>query len=197
MFKRAYMTKKKGAKKLNPRKAEVVTQLSDKLARAKAFFLTDYRGLTHQQLEKLKKSLKKVEGEFVVAKNTLLKLAISSQQSTVNNENKEKLQNELREPTATLFAYGDEISAIKELSNFIKSAQLPKIKIGFFAGNIATNADFNKLSGLPTLNVLLATLVNRLKSPIYGLHYAMSWNLQKLVTVLGNIKDQKSNVKPA
>lgn len=186
-------TEKRGAKKLHQRKIDAVTMLSDKLTRAKAFFLADYRGLTHQQLEQLKKALKKVEGEFVVAKNTLLKVALEKSQNP--KPNTEELTKELKNPTAAFFAYADEISAIKELANFIKGTQLPKIKLGFFNGKIASEDDFKKLASLPTREVLLATLVGRLKSPIYGLHYALNWNLQRLVTVLGNIKAQMSNVK--
>ncbi|MBI3379381.1 50S ribosomal protein L10 [Candidatus Gottesmanbacteria bacterium] len=185
------MNDKKGSTKLNPRKTDAVSVLSDKFGKAKAMFLTDYRGLTHQQLETLKKGLKKVEGEFVVAKNTLLKIAMQKN-AKMENASMQKLEKELKNPTATLFAYGDEIAAIKELANFIKTTQLPKIKLGFFDGKLANEADFKKLASLPSREVLLSMLVGQLKSPISGLHYAMSWNLRKLVTVLGNIKDKKS-----
>lgn len=192
------MTEKKGAKKLSQKKNDAVLQLTDKIAKAKAFFFTDYRGLTHQQLETLKKALKKVEGEFVVAKNTFLKIAIGKDAKIQSNQDTiGKLEEQLKNPTGAFLSFGDEITAIKELANFIKTTQLPKIKIGFFAGNLATEADFKKLSNLPTRDILLATLVNRLQSPIYGLHHALNWNLQRLVTVLGNIKDKKPNVKPA
>ncbi|OGG27410.1 50S ribosomal protein L10, partial [Candidatus Gottesmanbacteria bacterium RIFCSPLOWO2_01_FULL_39_12b] len=58
------------------RKMEAVESLKVKLQKAKTFFLTDYRGLTHKQLETLRKSLKKVEAEYLVTKNRLLKLAL-------------------------------------------------------------------------------------------------------------------------
>lgn len=186
------MTEKKGAKKLSQRKTDIVADLSDKIAKAKTFFLTDYRGLTHQQLETLKKALKKVEGEFVVAKNTFLKIAIGKDARIQSNKDAiGKIEEQLKNPTAAFLSFGDEITAIKELANFMKTTQLPKIKIGFFAGNVAAEADFMKLSSLPTRDVLLATLVNRLESPIYGLHHALNWNLQRLVVVLNNIKSKK------
>ncbi len=171
------------------RKTETVDSIKEKLTRTKTFFVTEYRGLTHQQMEQLRRALKKVEAEYLVAKNTLLKLALDN--SKIKLENIKTITDELKNPTATFFAFGDEIAAIKTLAQFIKNVQLPKIKIGFFDGITATEADFNKLATLPTMEVLLATLVVRLKSPIYGLHYAMSWNLRKLVTVLGNIKEKK------
>lgn len=190
------MTEKKGAAKISQKKADTVAQLADKLAKAKAFFLTDYRGLSHQQLETLKKTLKKVEGELLVAKNTMIRIAMQQCNPSISSgQAMKQLEPELKNPTAAFLSYGDEISAIKILANFIKTTQLPKIKIGFFAGNVATEADFQKLSNLPTRDILLATLVNRLQSPIYGLHRSLNWNLQRLVTVFENLKIQKSNVK--
>lgn len=171
----------------NQQKIDQVKNLTEKLGKAKAFFLADYRGLTHQQLETLRRALKKVEGEFVVAKNTLLKIALK--ESLKKKE--EQLETELKNPTATLFAYGDEIAPIKSLADFIKIHQLPKIKIGIFGGKISTEADFKKLASLPTRDVLLATLAMRLKGPVYGLHYAMRWNLGGLVRALDQVKKKK------
>lgn len=171
----------------NPQKQAVVSEIKDKLEKAKAFFLTDYKGLTHQQLEGLRKALKKVEAEYVIAKNTLLKLALKLS----GNQAMEELEKELNNPTATLFAYKDEIAAVKQLAAFIKTTQLPKVKLGFFGGKVATEADFMKLSTLPSREILLSTLVCRLNGPIQGLHYSLQWNLQKFVTVLGNIKNKK------
>lgn len=51
------------AKKVNQKKVDAVAMLKQKLEKAKALFITEYRGLTHQQLESLRKTLKKVEAE--------------------------------------------------------------------------------------------------------------------------------------
>jgi len=182
----------------NAKKVEEVKMLGDKLARAKALFITDYRGLTHQQLEALRKVLKKVDAEYVVAKNTLLKIAINesfkASKLQGSKESIANLEKELNNPTATLLAYGNEVAPIKELSSFIKTNMLPKVKIGIFGGNVATEADFKKLAALPTREVLLATLAIRLNGPIQGLHRAMQWNLQKLVLALEAVKGKKNIV---
>lgn len=177
----------------NQRKIDAVASLKDKLSRAKAFFLTDYRGLTHQQLEQLRRALKKVEAEFLIAKNTLLKLAIKSFDKTQDKHSIEQLEKELNNPTAAFLAYGDDIAPVKELAKFIKTFQLPKIKLGIFSGKLATEAEFKTLSSIPAKDVLLATLANRLQSPISGLHYALNWNLQRFVTVLENVRSKKGN----
>lgn len=172
------------------KKQDQVKALSEKLSRAKAFFLADYRGLKHQQLETLKKSLKKADGELVVAKNTLLRIALKENKA-VDADAMQSMEVLLKEPTATLFAYGDEMGPVKALADFIKANQLPKVKIGMFSGKLATEADFKKLASLPSKEVLLATLAMRLKGPVYGLHYAMRWNLQRLVIALDAVKSKK------
>lgn len=169
------------------RKEDIVKKLTDKLGKSKAFFLADYKGLTHQQLETLRKNLKKSEAEFLVTKNTLLNLSLKQQ----SNETVKSLEGELKNSTATLFAYGDEIAAIKEVAKFAKNFSLPKIKIGFFDGKVVSTKDFEKLAIIPSRGDLLAILVGRLKFPIYGLHYALNWNLQRLVIALDNIKNSK------
>lgn len=175
--------------KFNPRKTAIIQNLSTSLSRAKAFFLTDYKSLTHKQLEELRKNLKKDNAEYSIVKNTLLKKSLES--SSVKN--KESLYDSLKESTAALFAYGDALSAIKTLSAFIKTYTLPKIKIGIFSENLISADEFNRLASLPAKEVLLAILAARLRSPISGLHYALNWNLQKFVTVLNNIKNKKPN----
>lgn len=179
------MTKAQVSKK--GQKVETVQKLAQKLGKAKAVFLTDYTGITHQQLGRLRKSLAKVEAEYVVAKNTLLKIAMRESSDKAIGQ----LEKELNNPTATLLAYGDEMAAVKELATFIKNTSLPKIKLGLFAGNVASSTDFTKLAALPAKEVLLATLVNRLSGPLYGLHKGASWNIRKLVYVLDAVKSKK------
>lgn len=183
------MSKQAQKKQGKQRKIDEVKSLEERLSKTKALFLTEYRGLTHQQMERLRKALKKVTAEYVVAKNSLFAKALES--SKKNIANLKEITDQLKNPTATLFAYGDEIAAVKELAAFIKTIQLPKIKIGIFGDRVASTTDFEKLATLPTRDVLLATLASRLQSPISGLHYALRWNMQKLVIVLGNVKGKK------
>ena len=53
--------------KLSPskqKKATVITEISEKVSRAKAMVFTNYQGLTHKQLEAFKKIIKKADAEF-------------------------------------------------------------------------------------------------------------------------------------
>lgn len=167
------------------KKVNIVASFSDKFTKAKAVVFTNYEGLTHKQIEGLKKTIKPLEGEYVVAKNSLVTRSL--------DDNKIKLGEDhvLEGPTGTLFIYNDIVSPLKALAKLIKELNLPKVKFGIMDGDFITNDQVMKLSSLPTREVLLAQLVGGLKSPIFGLHRALNWNLQKLVLTLNAVAATK------
>jgi len=169
------------------KKIDIVTELTEKFGKAKAVVFTNYQGITHKQLEGFKRSVKPLKAEYVVAKNSLLTIALK--------ENNLKLEEgkELDGQTGTLFLYDDVISPLKALAKTIKELNLPSVKFGIMDKNPITGEQVLKLSTLPTKEVLLGQLVGTLKSPIFGLHRALNWNLQKLVMTLNAIV----SVKPA
>lgn len=169
-----------------PKKIDTVKTLTDKVSRAKSLFLADYRGLKHKQLEELRKLLKKLEAEFVVTKNTLLKRALSEAKGPV-----EALAASLKESTATLFAYADEVAPLKELIKFFKIAGAGKAKVGLLGVQVLSDAEVVRLASLPSREVLLGQLVGQLKAPISGLHYSLSWNINKLVWALNAVRGKK------
>ncbi len=168
------------------KKEVIVAELTQKVSRAKAMIFTNYQGMTHVQLEHLKKALRNTQAELVVAKNTLLKLSLEQIQNS-----KFKIQN-FEGPTGTIFAYNDVVAPLKELAKIIKTLKLPAIKFGIVDGKLLAENDVVRLSTLPSHEVLLAQLVGGLKAPLYGLHRALNWNIQKLVMTLKAIESQKS-----
>src|SRR3990167_9146532 len=96
------------------KKIDTVSDLTEKISRAKAMFFADYRGLKHKQLQELRKMLKKTQGEFVVTKNRLLKRSLG--------DKAKQFETELQDTTATIFAYADEVAPLKELLKFFKIA---------------------------------------------------------------------------
>ena len=165
------------------KKIDTVKALTDKVTKAKAMVVTDYRGLKHKQLEELRKLLKKSEAELVVAKNRLLLRALG--------DKAKGLEDALKDTTATLFAYADEVAPLKELLKFFKAAGAGKTKAGLLGSQMLTDAEVTRMAALPSRDMLLAKLVGQLNAPIQGLHYALSWNINKLVWALNSIKEKK------
>ena len=167
------------------KKMSIVTNLSEKFEKAKAVVFTNYQGLTHKQIEGLKKAIKPLEAEYVVAKNSLLQR--SAKETNLKFEGEHLLEGQ----TGTLFLYNDTILPLKALAKVIKELNLPNVKFGIMEGNFIAGEQILKLSTLPTHEVLLSQLVFSLKSPISGLHRALSWNLNRLVLTLKSIETKK------
>lgn len=76
------------------KKEKIVAEISEKVNRAKAMIFTNYEGLTHKQLEGLKKAIKTLDAELMVTKNTLLTraLEIGKCPSVLSSGSKEKLE---------------------------------------------------------------------------------------------------------
>jgi len=176
---------KKYTSKGTPKKAEAVTALTDKVSRAKSIILAEYTGIKHKQLEELRRKLKAVNAELVVTKNRLFKRALGDKAGGI-----EKL---LEKQTATLFAYADEVAPLKEVTKFFKAVGFGKTKGGLLGTNVLSQDDVTRLATLPAREVLLGRLVGQLNAPIQGFHYALQWNLNKLVWALNSIKEKKTN----
>jgi len=170
------------------KKQQVVAELSEKLEKAKALVFTNYQGLTHRQIEDLKKKIKPLEAELSVTKNTLLKRALDKSGDLKVIEDEKSLD----QPTATIFIYNDLIAPLKELAKVIKELALPSIKFGILDKKMITAEQILKLSSLPPREVLIAQLLGSMKSPITGLVFVLNSNIQKLAMTLKAIEVKKA-----
>lgn len=158
-----------------------VIELKEKVAKAKSLVIADYRGMTHKQAEQLHAEVKKSGGEFIVVKNSLLRIA--SKDTAYSME-----VSDLTGTNGALFSFDDELAPLKDLVKFVKTTTLPKVKFGFVGGNRYDNTQIDALSKLPGKEQLQGMVVSRMSGPLYGIMYALNGNLQKLVYVLTNIK---------
>lgn len=169
------------------KKIDIVAELNEKISGAKALVFTNYQGLTHKQLEGLKKVIKPMQADYVVAKNSLVLRALEQNNIKVEGEN------ELQGPTGTLLIYDEVVGPLKALAKLIKELGIPSVKFGILDSKTFSGEQILKISTLPTREVLLSQIAAGLKSPISGLHRALNWNLQKLVMTLSAV----ANAKPA
>ncbi|MDZ7587173.1 MAG: 50S ribosomal protein L10 [Patescibacteria group bacterium] len=162
---------------------DTVKLLQEKLASAKSIVLADYRGLSVNLQRQLRNQVKDVDGELIVAKNSLISLALKAEKYT--------LPTGLAGPTILLLAYKDAIAPIKALAEFAKINELPKAKLGFMAKEPLSADQVNQLAALPTRIELLAQTVATLKSPLNGFVHVLAGNIKKLVYALQAIKAVK------
>lgn len=165
------------------KKVDAVNSLTEKISQSKSIVFANYKGIKHKQLEELRKTLKKNNAEMVVSKNRLLLRAFGDQA--------EQLKDTLTNETAAVFNYGDEVTGVKDLEAFFKAQAMGTYKGGLLGTQLLSADEVKRLASIPSKDVLVAKLLGQLQSPLYGLHYALSWNMNKLVWALNSIKEKK------
>ena len=174
--------------KTRQQKEEDLGKLKDKFGRAKSVVFADYRGMTMKQLSELRDKLSDQKAEFTITKNTLLTRALQSidhRPSTIDQFNG---------PTATLFAYDDEISPIKLLVKALKDAGIGKVKSGLLGTETLDEYRVTQLAQLPTKDELRAKTVGVLVAPLQGMVGVLQANLRNLVYALSEIQKAKGGV---
>ncbi len=166
-------------------KQQVVAELHDKLQRAKAVFLADFRGMDVGKATELRNELRKAAVEYKVVKNTLLDLAS-------RDTDKESLQPHFTGPTAVALSYDDPVAAAKVLSKFAKEQQATfKLKAGVLTGKAITVPDIQALADLPSREVLLAKLLGTIQAPVSNFVGVLAAVPGSFVRALDAIKNQK------
>lgn len=170
------------------RKETAVQELRERLASAKNLFLTDYHGLTVDEITTLRGELRKDGSTYSVVKNTLFRIA--------GGDVAAQLDAFLAGPTGIVFAGVDPVAPAKALKTFSDNTKKLGIKAAFIDGNVVDAAQVNALAKLPPKLELIARLVGSLASPLRGLVTVLSGNQSGLVRVLNAIREQKEAAAP-
>lgn len=158
-----------------------VENLAKELEVAKGIVLVDYQGLPVREQNKLRAALKNAGGKFLVAKNTLLKLALKKAQIA---NSKSQIEEKLVGPTALILASEDELAPLQALGRFIQEFEKPTPKIGILADVLYDAQKLLTLARIPGREVLLGQLVRVLQTPMSGLTYTLASGPQMLVSIL-------------
>ena len=166
-------------------KKQIVAELHDKLQRAQAVFLADFRGMTVGKATDLRNELRKAGVEYKVVKNTLLDLAS-------RETDKSSLASHFSGPTAVALTYDDPVAAAKVLSKFAKEQQAVfKLKAAVLSGKAISVQDIQALADMPSREVLLAKLLGTMQAPTANFVGVLAAVPGSFVRALNAIKCQK------
>ena len=143
-----------------PEKVQAVADIREGLENSEAVFLTEYRGLSVQAVQALRKSLRDSGAEYKVVKMTLAKLA-------AGDAGIEGLDEYLGGPTALAFAKSDPVATAKALKDFSKDHEVFVLKAGILSGNVLTPEEVSKLAEIESREILLAKIVGAAKAPLF------------------------------
>jgi len=165
-------------------KATAVAEIHERLLGASLAVMTEYRGLTVAQMNKLRRELEQVNAAYHVTKNSLAKLAIK--ETTF-----EKLDELMRGPTGLVTTAADPVAAAKILVKFAETNDKLKITGGVLAGAALPAAGVSDLAKLPSREVLLAQLLGLLQAPASQLLRTIQEAGASLVRLLGALERSK------
>ncbi len=169
----------------NQKNINSVKDIAGKLIKAKSIYFTDYLGLNVSDVTKLRKKFYDIDVEYIVVKNTLLKIA--------SDENKIDLGNELFSgSTAIAVSYEEPVAAAKAIKEFLSDHDRPTVKGILFEGSYLPASDFEKIADLPSKEESLTKIVVMLQSPVQNITNLLSSPMIKLVNVLNGLKENKS-----
>lgn len=153
------------AKVLNE-KAELVSNMVEKLRNSSCTIVTDYRGLNVAQATELRKKLREAGVEFQVLKNSLSRRATAATDLT-------ELDTHLTGPTAIAFTTGDIAAPAKILTEFAKKNDALKVKGGIVEGKVVGFDQIKALAELPSREGLLSMLLSVLQAPVRSFAFAV------------------------
>lgn len=161
------------SEKIIAQKEKEVEALAAKIKEAKIVLLTDYRGISVEQVTDLRADLRKSNSEYKVIKNNITRRALEKCKY-------EGLEDLLVGPTAVIMNTEDYLDTAKAIYKFSKDNDFYKIKGGIIEGKVMTTEEIITLAKLPSKETLISMLAG-----------ALLGNISKLAVALDQVRAQQ------
>jgi len=167
------------------KKQEAVEQLKANFLKSSAVVFADYKGVTSEQMNALRRSMRDKNVTVKVAKNNLVRVALKGTA-------KEQAVDKLAGPVVTFFAEGDAVEMAKAISEFSKKVEAFTIREGFLGDQTMSEAQIKQLATLPSREQLIAQLLSVMNGPIRNFVCVLNAAQRDFTRVLQAVADQKS-----
>ncbi|MCQ2739731.1 MAG: 50S ribosomal protein L10 [bacterium] len=166
-------------------KEDKISQIKEKVDKAQVAIVTEYKGLTVEEITNLRRSLQKEDGDYMVTKNTLAKLAIKGTPYEV-------LADSLKGPIAIAFGFADQVAPAKALSKFIKDTKKGEILAAAMDGRLMNASEAKALANIPSKAEIYAKMLGCINSPASGIVGGINGVMSALVRTMAAVRDTKT-----
>ena len=173
------------SEKILEQKQKVVATLTESLKASCTGIIVNYKGITVAQDTKLRKELRESGDEYMVVKNTLLRLALK-------DAGIDGLDHVLEGTTAIAISKDDYVSSARILSKFAETSKKFEIKAGFVDGGVIDADGVKELAALPSKEVLVSKVLAGFNAPISGFVTVLNGTLKGLVVALNAIAEKQA-----
>lgn len=161
----------------------MMAELAAKAHAMPDFIITNYTGLSSQEMEKLRRGLSMVSSEYCAVKNSIAKRALGE----LDIPDFDQL---FKGQVGIGFA-GDIIKASKALVGFAKEYKALKLRGALIDGKFEGADKVEFLAALPSKEALLGMVAAYMKSPITGFVGVLKGLLRNFVCAVNEIKKKK------
>jgi large subunit ribosomal protein L10 len=169
-------------------KEAAVAELADEFRNSSGAVLTDYRGLSVDDLQALRRALGD-NATYAIVKNTLTKIA-------AEDAGIDSIADLLVGPSAIAFVKGDVVETAKGLRDFGRTNEALVIKGGYLEGNSVTADEINRLADLESRDVLLAKLAGAMQASLQNAASLFNAPLADAARVLGALQTKLEQDSP-
>ncbi len=173
------------SEKILEQKKQQVAVLTESLKAACTGVIVNYKGITVAQDTKLRKELREAGDEYMVVKNTLLRLALK-------DAGIDGLDNVLEGTTAIAISKDNYVSGAKILAKFAEGSKTFEVKAGFVDGDVIDAKGVKELAELPPKEVLVAKVLGGFNAPISGFVTVLNGTMKGLVVALNAIAEKQA-----
>ena len=158
-------------------KVDLVASLHKTLSETAVVVVTQQVGMTVDEVEKLRGSMRDAGTKYKVTKNRLARLALKGTQY-------ESLDESFSGPTA-IATSDDPVATVKATVKFANENEKFSVVAGAIEGSILSLDELKKLSELPSFDELRAKIVGLLKAPAMNLVGVFPASGAKIARVIG------------
>jgi len=172
------------------RKDELVAQYIEQLKQSQGMILADYRGLSVNDMSKIRSTMRPIGGKLQVVKNRLLVLALKELEISLPEE-------WLIGPTVIGFCYDEVPPLAKALIDTAKDLEALRIKGGWMPTGAISADQVRTIANLPPREVLLAQVLGTVNAPASRLTGVIASGIRQVLNVLQAYVDKLEESGPA
>jgi large subunit ribosomal protein L10 len=170
-------------------KEAAVAALADEFRGSSGAVLTDYRGLSVDDLKQLRRALGD-NATYAIVKNTLTKIA-------AKDAGVDGIEDLLSGPSAIAFVKGDAVEAAKGLRDFGRTNDALVIKGGYLDGKAISADEIRQLADLESRDVLLAKLAGAMQASLQNAASLFNAPLADAARLMGALQAKREDESPA
>ena len=166
-------------------KAILIEEIKAQAVSASIVVVTDFKGMSVEELTRLRVKLREAGGSYLVVKNTLARIAFTEGAH-------DAIKDKFKENCALALGFDDPVPVAKAVSEFAKTSKIFAVRHGSLQGKALSAAEVENLARLPSREVLLAQLLGTMNAVPTGFVSLLANIPRGLLNVLTALEEKKA-----